>query len=333
MATYYVRTDGNNANAGTADTAAGAWLTVDYATKNSLNGVLAAGDTVYLQPGATFTERIVPDRAIYLRMRGATLDGTGGGAGTDIIGASVAVAPIISDGILANAVDRGTDLSQGGTLYGVRAQSCGGNGLSLLAGGKVTLCSARACGAGIIETGGNNPASAMVQCEAGDCTGTGLQMLRGGGFIGCLAYDCGTGAVTAHDIAGTTVIVGCTFEGNTTGLSWTGGSSQAFVWNNAFTNNTTGWTAPADISALCMADYNNFHGNTTARSNVPTGTHDTAVAPGYVNPTSDDYTLDTGSAMIGTGYSPFKPPMLVNVGATFAEVATAGGGSSYPMRL
>lgn len=47
---YYVRTDGNNANAGTSNTSGGAWLTVAYAAANT-----TSGDDIIVQPG-TYTE-------------------------------------------------------------------------------------------------------------------------------------------------------------------------------------------------------------------------------------------------------------------------------------
>lgn len=53
-ANYYVRTDGNNANAGTSDTAGGAWLTVQKAATT-----MVAGDTVNIRPG-TYSEHVVP---------------------------------------------------------------------------------------------------------------------------------------------------------------------------------------------------------------------------------------------------------------------------------
>ena len=52
MATYYVRTDGSNSNAGTANTAGGAWLTIAYSESQ-----IVAGDTVRVQEG-TYNERI-----------------------------------------------------------------------------------------------------------------------------------------------------------------------------------------------------------------------------------------------------------------------------------
>lgn len=53
-ATYYVRTDGNNANAGTSNTAGGAWRTIDFASDN-----VAAGDTIRVQAG-TYAEMVTP---------------------------------------------------------------------------------------------------------------------------------------------------------------------------------------------------------------------------------------------------------------------------------
>jgi hypothetical protein len=53
-ATYYVRTDGNNANAGTSNTASGAWRTIDFASDN-----VAPGDIVRVQAG-TYAEMVTP---------------------------------------------------------------------------------------------------------------------------------------------------------------------------------------------------------------------------------------------------------------------------------
>jgi len=52
--TYYVRTDGDNGNAGTTNSSGGAWRNVDYAADN-----VAAGDTIRVQAG-TFVENVTP---------------------------------------------------------------------------------------------------------------------------------------------------------------------------------------------------------------------------------------------------------------------------------
>ena len=53
-ATYYVRTDGNDANTGTTNTDGGAWRTIDYAADHAV-----AGDTVRVQAG-TYVETVGP---------------------------------------------------------------------------------------------------------------------------------------------------------------------------------------------------------------------------------------------------------------------------------
>ena len=53
-ATYYVRTDGNNANTGLTNTPGGAWRTIDYAADR-----VSAGAVVRVQTG-TYSERVTP---------------------------------------------------------------------------------------------------------------------------------------------------------------------------------------------------------------------------------------------------------------------------------
>lgn len=79
-ATYYVRTDGNNGNAGTANTSGGAWLTIDFAA-----GAASDGDTVRVQAG-TYAERVTPN------VNGVTF---------------------VADGVLGSVILDGIDLSDG----------------------------------------------------------------------------------------------------------------------------------------------------------------------------------------------------------------------------
>ena len=54
--TYYVRTDGNNGNLGTANASAGSWRSIDWAADH-----VSAGDVVRVQAG-TYSERVTPSR-------------------------------------------------------------------------------------------------------------------------------------------------------------------------------------------------------------------------------------------------------------------------------
>ena len=54
MATYYVRTDGNNSNLGTTNGSGGAWRTIDWAADH-----VSPGDVVRVQAG-TYSERVTP---------------------------------------------------------------------------------------------------------------------------------------------------------------------------------------------------------------------------------------------------------------------------------
>ena len=97
-ATFYVRTDGNNANAGTANTAAGAWRTINWGAGHVLPGDVvrvqagtyvevaspgvsgAAGNTVTLvADGAVSTCGMSFSGRSYIRIIGFTMDRSLGG--------------------------------------------------------------------------------------------------------------------------------------------------------------------------------------------------------------------------------------------------------------
>jgi hypothetical protein len=58
-ATWHVRTDGNNANTGTGDSAGAAWRNIDFAADN---GSVSAGDRIVVHAG-TYTEIVTPGRS------------------------------------------------------------------------------------------------------------------------------------------------------------------------------------------------------------------------------------------------------------------------------
>ena len=63
---YYVRTDGNDANDGSADDAAHAWLTIEHASDN-----VSTGDTINVAAG-TYDEQVVIDKSLTLEGAGDT---------------------------------------------------------------------------------------------------------------------------------------------------------------------------------------------------------------------------------------------------------------------
>jgi len=345
VATYYVRPDGNNGNTGLADSAAGAWATVKYACAFASNAVIVNDDIVHVvADGGAFTENmIVVDRRITLSgLRGqAIIDGTGGAAGSDIF-TTASAQPTLVNLLLQNAVDMGITMGQRWSGARVGIVSCGGIGAHYFGdtggvSGGISHCYVRACGShGWVPAAGQAETSPLRFSEGSDNTGAGLSA---GGILridGCLFYDNGASGITATPgTAGSRVIVAnSTLEGNTgDGLNLTVTNIHAgLILNNSFSNNSGyGVNCNAAFPSSAGVDYNNYFGNgTAARNNFVTGAADTTNDPGFVNAAGDDYTLDTGSALIAVGYSPFKSPMKLNIGATIAKVAVAGGAGGGP---
>lgn len=334
MATYYVRPDGNNANAGTTDSAAGAWQTLTFALANAVNGVLANGDTVYgVADQGVYTENNVTiDRAIVFRgLRGTcTIDGTGGGAGSD--GLIVNASATVIDVLIQNTVDAGARRASGTiTFRKVRTQTTGGVGY----GPAMNLwtlyhCSARSSGSNGYDSV-NSPE--FYFCEAADCTGYAFGNTSFA--IGCLAYDCGGVGLTLTSSAGVRIVIGSTFEGNGgDGVDLGGVATVAFgsiFLNNIFSNNT-GYGVDSSAGAQttiagALVDFNDFFGNSVdARRNFPTGANDLTVDPEYANASGDDYTPGA-EEIIGGGYSPFKSGNLLNIGAVVHAAGSSASGA------
>ncbi|HEU4395175.1 MAG TPA: right-handed parallel beta-helix repeat-containing protein [Planctomycetota bacterium] len=292
------------------------------------NPRLAATDFIYLQPLATFTETsIVFDAGARMDMRGATIDGTGGGAGTDILGTGIAISPKVYNGVLANAVSDGFNSNQGGAFFGVRAQAAGAIGISCP--GVRAFCAARSCGSHGFSDSNNS--ELVAYCEAGDNTGVGINFARGGRVVGCLVYDSGAaagGIVFNNDVGADNYVLGSTSEGNTgPGVSFTGtGGGVIELTNCALTNNGTyGASAATDRTAfIVLFDFNLFFGNgTAARNNLPAGANDLTSDPEYIAAASDDYTPGPGSPLLNAGYNPTKASAAPTIGAVGADAVAS----------
>src|SRR5690349_7443899 len=129
------------------------------------NPTLATTDLIYVQTG-TYTENaIAPENtsgAIIASGGVVTVDGTGGGAGSDCFGTGITYVGITA----TNALDCGFVDNAGNTkAHRCMATSCGGRGFAIIIG-TLNLCSARACtgiGINVAATSGR-----VQFCEAGD---------------------------------------------------------------------------------------------------------------------------------------------------------------------
>jgi hypothetical protein len=80
--TYYVRTDGNDANTGLANNSGGAFLTIGHAMEVARGINLSSYDLTIAVGAGTFTERLVPGPYV---TEGGTMIVSGAGAGSTIL--------------------------------------------------------------------------------------------------------------------------------------------------------------------------------------------------------------------------------------------------------
>jgi hypothetical protein len=325
------------ADAAYAGRIGGARVTINEVTNQNagFNVKITSDHVVWVEPVSFTQTGALTQAGTILRGNGGrfTIDGTGGAAGSDLVGNAGASTALrfLMDANLVNAVDEGLVTTQPFRCIRVLASACGGDGFqanNMVNLRDVQYCAARGCaGSGFtrINTGS--------YCEAADNGVNGYMADTSTAntdptLIGCVAYDNLRGA----EFARASRLNGCTFEGSTdSGLRMGARTTpEAFIAINCnFSNNgrygieETG----ADPDQFALVDYCNFYNNALgARLNVQAGPNDTAFDPQFVDAANDDYTLDTGSPLIGAGYSPFKSPMKLNIGATIAEVAAAAAG-------
>lgn len=303
-------------------------------TGAGLNAKIAAGHAILIKQATYAGQLVIINVACHLKGQGDlewTIDGAGLGAGSDPVSMNTGAASMgsVSNCVVINAVDVAFLRSgNAGTFKNCRAVSPGGAGFNC----DFTLihCSSRgATGVGIQP--GSSP---VIQCEISEAGGISLNLpnTAKGLLLGNTIYDGASIGISLAAGASVTFIVGNTIEGCTgdgieiPGVATISGGSC--FQNNTITNcggyGIDSSAGAQTAAAAIQADFNNYYGNATGNRNWIAGAHDLAVDPGFVNAGGDDYTLDTGSALIAAGYSPLKSPMKLNIGATIAELAVPG---------
>jgi hypothetical protein len=172
---------------------------------------------------------------------------------------------------------------QGANTFGCEIVGGGGSGLlvanySRSVGNYITGCDTGiVMGAGNFQTVTNN---IVYGCTIGI-------KLNNGGYCTYVSWNTVVGSTK---IGTTGIMIGTGFYGSA-------------VTHNTFTHLGTGGSWADAMSGNSIVDYNNFYDNTTDRAdaNFPTGVHDTAVDPGFVNAAGGDFSLTGISAIINGG--------------------------------
>lgn len=241
------------------------------------NTALAASDRVWVRQHSTgtYNELVVLDTAITLIGPGpaiSLIDGTGLGAGSDVI--SIGAAAAVVGVKVVNAVDRGFSRTAAspGEIRDCVVETAGGDGFNIQAAGKFFNCSARACG----DDGFDGTTITLYGCQARDCTSDGVAITSATGspdYIGILSTDNGAAGIVLGGGTSTRRIEECTLANNgTSGLLISavdrlGTGSR--IWNCAFTGNT-GYGVNSSAGAqtnMYLAGYNCYFGNTTSARN------------------------------------------------------------------
>lgn len=122
----------------------------------------------------------------------------------------------------------------------------------------------------------------------------------------CIFNGCGTAIEMTGVYIGQALVSRNTFYGGSSptgvGLSITNASANAAcisVIGNIFSNLTTGITHASGSNTNGNSDYNVFYGNTTARTNWPTGLYELTSNPSFVNPSGGDFSVGTNAKALG----------------------------------
>lgn len=174
------------------------------------------------------------------------------------------------------------NISVTGASTGLTALACPGGGVIIKGGSYSSL---RGFGITISGSSGTHVLGARIfDCATGISLNTTGQ---GNTIVENLIEGCYTnGILFGSSVVGNYVNGNTIFGSNTpqgTGINLPNGASRTLILNN----NISGWTtgiANANAVNSDVSDYNNFFNNTADRSgSAPTGAHDTAINPAFVN--------------------------------------------------
>lgn len=328
----------------------GARATPTQASVNTApnNPAMTVGDQIYVE-ASTFTGQYTvttpgnTDDPVSLVAPGATIDGTGGGAGTDCLTFTAGNTNVHGLRCI-NAVDDCYARSNGNMgFYNCGAVDAGGDGWQTgqdwgteVYNGRF-FCYARSCGnIGIGESSARTP---RVGCESRDNTSHGYTGLLFA--IGCTSLDNGGDGGQSAAAGRSLFFLKNTFSGSTgDGLDLTATTSLlsgSVVAHNDFSQNG-GYGVNSSAGAQTEHyvvfgnnyDANNGGGSGLDRNNFNadlSGYAGPDADPDYVNAAAGDYTLSIGSPLYGAMVlPPFQSPMAVNIGATQVEEGSASAG-------
>lgn len=323
---YYVRTSGNDANAGTS--AAAAYLTVSRALSAAV-----AGDTIYVGAG-TYTGQLAPPRsgtlANPIRVYGDTDGSRTGDAGTVTI--THGTAPVISFNgrsyvqfvdLTISGASTTVDLATSSNirLERVTVRDCTGTGAIRLQNSTLTFAGGfiRA-GTGYGISVGTSSSATLTGVTIRDLGGIATQAAHANAVLildGC-TLQSNSGAACSITAGGLTLI-NTIIRDSTTGVVVNGTSATAQIWHNVFyamggsgvslqsgtatvRNNlfSSGRTAVQRTGGTLTHSHNGYSSMVTNYSGTTAGAGDITASPGFIDTT--EFRVATTSSCVNAGF-------------------------------